>query len=102
MDLAAALGDRTRGTPTVVLAHQPRAAMEAIEWNDVQLVLSGHTHAGESFPLSVLIYFSNPLFVGLYELRPGVYVYVSPGTGYYVIPFRHYRPEITKFTLLSV
>ena len=101
-DLNAALSSRTKGTPTIVLAHQPRAAMEAIQWSDVRLTLSGHTHGGQFFPYSVFVYFLNPLFVGLYEPSPGVFVYVSPGTLYYVIPFRHYRPEITYFTLQSV
>ena len=100
-DLEAALGSRTKGTPTVVLAHQPRAAMEAVQWSDIRLTLSGHTHAGQFFPFSVFVYFLNPLFVGLYEPRPGVFAYVSPGTLYYVVPFRHYRPEITHFTLQS-
>lgn len=101
MNLMKALAFRTKGTPTIVLAHQPKAAMEAVEWRDVRLVLAGHTHAGQFFPLSVIIYFLNPLFVGLYEPRPRAFVYVNPGTVYYVIPFRHYRPEITHFTLFS-
>ena len=102
MDIDAALHSRTPGVPTVVMAHQPRAALETLGWSDVRLILAGHTHAGQFFPFSVFIYLLNPFFVGLYEPQPGVFVYVSPGTVYYVIPFRHYRPEITHFTLLSV
>lgn len=101
MDLHAALSGRQKGVPTVVLAHQPWAAVEAIMWNDVRLVLSGHTHAGQIFPAIIPIYFFNPFLVGLYEPRPGVFVYVNPGTLYYLVPFRHYRPEITAITLLS-
>ena len=99
MDLDAALSLRTEGTPTVVLAHQPRAALEAAQWSDVRLVLSGHTHAGQFFPWAIVSYLINPLFVGLYEPIPGVFVYVSPGSLFYLVPFRHYRPEITHFTL---
>lgn len=102
MDLDAALKSRTQGTPTIVLAHQPKAALEAAQWSDVRLVLSGHTHAGQFFPSVTFVYFFNPLFVGLYEPSPGVFVYVNPGTLYYVVPFRHYRPEITYFTLQSI
>lgn len=101
MDLHRALSGREKGVPTVVLAHQPRAASEAVMWNDVRLVLSGHTHAGQIFPWNIAIYLGNPFFVGLYEPLPGVFVYVSPGSMFYLIPFRHYRPEITHITLIS-
>ena len=100
MDLKAALSSRMEGVPTVVLAHQPKAAMEAVKWKDVQLVLSGHTHAGQIILWALFAYLGNPLFVGLYEPQPGVFVYVSPGSLYYLVPFRHYRPEITLFTLV--
>ncbi len=101
MDIHSALSGRTPGVPTVVLAHQPKAAAEAIMWNDVQLVLSGHTHAGQILPMMLFAYLYNPFFVGLYQPRHEVYVYVNPGTVYYFIPFRHYRPEITLLSLFS-
>ena len=101
MDIHRALSGRTKHIPTIVLAHQPRAAAEAIHWNDVRLVLSGHTHAGQIFPLMIPVYLYNPYFVGLYEPLSHVYVYVSSGTHYYMLPYRHYRPEITHITLLT-
>lgn len=101
MNIHSALSGRTQGVPTVVLAHQPRAAAEAIMWKDVRLVLSGHTHAGQILPAMPLVYLYNPFFVGLYEPRDNVFVYVNPGTVYYFLPFRHYRPEITVITLVS-
>ena len=101
MDIPAALTGRTKGVPTIVLAHQPRAAAKAIVWDDVRLVLSGHTHAGQFFPWMMVIYLVNPFFVGLYQPMPDVYVYVNPGTLYFMVPFRHYRPEITHITLFS-
>ena len=101
MDIHSALSGRTPGIPTVVLAHQPKAAAEAIMWDNVKLVLSGHTHAGQILPLMFLTYLYNPFFVGLYQPHPGVYVYVNPGTVYYYLPFRHYSPEITLMTLSS-
>ena len=101
MNIHSALSGRTEGIPTVVLAHQPRAAAEAMMWKDVRLVLSGHTHAGQILPMMPFVYLYNPFFVGLYEPRDNVYVYVNPGTVYYFLPFRHYRPEITFITLIS-
>ncbi len=101
MDVHSALSGRNKGIPTVVLAHQPRAALEAMMWEDVRLILSGHTHAGQILPFMPLVYLLNPFFVGLYEPIENVFVYVNPGTVYYFLPFRHYRPEITYITLIS-
>lgn len=102
MNIHAALSGREKGVPTIVLAHQPWAAVEAIMWDDVRLVLSGHTHAGQLFPFLPLVYLANPFFVGLYEARPSVFVYVNSGTVYFMLPFRHYyKSEITEFTLIS-
>jgi predicted MPP superfamily phosphohydrolase len=102
MDVKHALTGRKDGVPTVVLAHQPSAALEAIEWKDVRLVLSGHTHAGQFFPVNMLIYLVNPFFVGLYQPKENVFVYVSPGTKYFLFPIRHFfDPEITNIFLHS-
>ena len=103
MDLHAALAGRDRGIPTIVLAHQPYAVLEAIHWRDVFLVLSGHTHAGQFFPISVLVYLMHPLFAGLYQPLPNVYVYVSSGTVYNWMPLRDlYPPEIVLVTLTTM
>ena len=101
MDIHRALSGRHHGVPTIVLAHQPMAAAEAVMWDDVRLVLSGHTHAGQILPMMLPVYLYNPFFAGLYNPKKDVYVYVSAGTSSYHIPFRHYRPEITRFTLIS-
>ena len=103
MDLNAALSGRERGIPTVVLAHQPYAVLEAIHWSDVFLVLSGHTHAGQFFPISVAVYLIQPFFAGLYQPIVGVYVYVSSGTVYNWMPLRDlYPPEIVLVTLTTM
>ena len=101
MDLSKALSGRQEGVPTIVMAHQPVAAAMAVTWNDVHLVLSGHTHGGQLFPLMIPVYLYNPFFAGLYQPFPGVYVYVSAGSCYYHLPFRHYSPEITRITLVA-
>jgi len=102
MDIHAALAGRDRGIPTVVLAHQPHAVLEAIYWEDVFLVISGHTHAGQLYPIALPVYLIHPFFAGLYEPLPGVYVYVSSGTVYNWMPLRDfYRPEIVLYTLTN-
>jgi predicted MPP superfamily phosphohydrolase len=74
---------------TVLLYHRPKS------WSsmtDVDLQLSGHTHGGQIFPFTILVWlFERPL-VGLHERvdengRKSV-LYVSPGTGTWGPPMR--------------
>ncbi|XP_015282903.1 PREDICTED: transmembrane protein with metallophosphoesterase domain [Gekko japonicus] len=101
MDLEKALGDCDVDHAIVLLAHQPLAAKRAVQARpDINLVLSGHTHGGQIFPLNIITYFMNPFFVGLYKVGQSTSVYVSPGTMYYGIPMRlGSRAEITEIIL---
>ena len=102
IDIHAALGGRDKGRATLLIAHQPNAMREAIEWG-VELVLGGHTHGGQFFPIDVVIYLFNPFFAGLYNPLPGTYVYVNPGTYFYMVPIKHlFRKEIALFHLSFV
>jgi len=86
--------------PTILLAHQPKAAREAAE-RGVALQLSGHTHGGQMFPFSWLIYLDQPYRSGLYDVE-GMKLYVSEGTGYWGPPLRvGTRSELTLITLRS-
>ncbi|XP_051507351.1 transmembrane protein with metallophosphoesterase domain [Myxocyprinus asiaticus] len=101
MDVEKALSGCSAQRPIILLAHQPHAAKQALQQRpDINLVLSGHTHAGQLFPLTVLAYLVNPFFCGLYHVSEHTMVYVTPGTGYYGIPMRiASRSEITKIVL---
>ncbi|XP_066503898.1 transmembrane protein with metallophosphoesterase domain [Hoplias malabaricus] len=101
MDIEKALSGCSEDKPIVLLAHQPHAAKKALEQRpDINLVLSGHTHAGQLFPLTLLAFLVNPYFCGLYRVSEHTMVYVTPGTGYYGIPMRiGSRAEITKIIL---
>ncbi|KAJ8281191.1 hypothetical protein GJAV_G00064540 [Gymnothorax javanicus] len=101
MDVKKALTGCDPELPIILLAHQPRAAIRALqERPDISLVLSGHTHAGQIFPLTILAYLVNPLFCGLYQIGEDSQVYVSPGTAYYGFPMRlASRAEITEILL---
>ncbi|KAM9164695.1 transmembrane protein with metallophosphoesterase domain [Pangshura tecta] len=103
MDLKKALVDCSADHAIVLLAHQPLAAKWALQdWPDINLILSGHTHGGQIFPLNVGAYLLNPFFVGLYKVGQSTSVYVSPGTMYYGIPMRlGSRAEITEIILRS-
>ncbi|XP_025059917.1 transmembrane protein with metallophosphoesterase domain [Alligator sinensis] len=103
MDLKKALSDCSADRAIVLLAHQPIAAKWALQDRpDINLVLSGHTHGGQMFPLNAGAYLMNPFFVGLYKVGQSTFVYVSPGTMYFGVPMRlGSRAEITEIILRS-
>ena len=91
--LAAILGGVDRRRPILLLDHQPFRLGEA-ESNGVDLQVSGHTHAGQLFPL-------NLINKGIYEQNWGYWrrgatqYYVSCGVGTWGPPIRTgSRPEI--------
>jgi predicted MPP superfamily phosphohydrolase len=85
-DLTKALEDRDLNRPVVLLAHQPRIIQEASEAR-VDLVLSGHTHGGQIWPFSYLVYLQQPYVRGL-KRRGETYLYLSSGTGFWGPPMR--------------
>ena len=98
--LSRALAGRDTSRELVLLAHQPRSALDA-EPYAVGLQLSGHTHGGQLWPFSLLVKLQQPFTAGLYRHRGGQ-VYVSRGTGYWGPPMRLAAPsEITHLRLES-
>lgn len=85
-DIAGALAGRDPLRPVVLLAHQPRIIHEAAD-HGVDLVLSGHTHGGQIWPFSYLVYLQQPFVKGLKE-RNGTKLYLSSGTGFWGPPMR--------------
>lgn len=85
-DLEAALAGRDPDRAVVLLAHQPRIIREAAGLN-VDLVLSGHTHGGQIWPFSYLVYLQQPYVKGLKRLD-GTQLYLSSGTGFWGPPMR--------------
>jgi hypothetical protein len=84
----------------VLLAHQPRTALEAAR-HGVSLVLSGHTHGGQMVPWNQAVKLQQPFVAGLYQ-HENTQVYVSRGTGYWGPPMRVGAPaEITHIELLA-
>lgn len=65
----------------IILAHRPNVYTQA-EPLGFDLQFSGHTHAGQFFPFSLLIPLAHKFYRGLYQ-HGGLSVYVNPGTGYW-------------------
>jgi uncharacterized protein len=97
-DLPRALEGRDPSRALVLLAHQPRAVVEAAKLG-VDLQLSGHTHGGQIWPFTYLVKLQQPYVAGLHR-HGDTQIYVSPGTGYWGPPMRlGTRAEITKIVL---
>ncbi|MER6574353.1 metallophosphoesterase [Nonomuraea sp. NPDC001023] len=99
-DFAKALGGRTPGRSTVLLAHQPVQVDQAAEFG-VDLQLSGHTHGGQIAPFNLVVGLQQPVVSGLATVD-GVQVYVTRGAGFWGPPVRvGAPPEITMLELRS-
>ena len=91
----------TDGMFKILLSHDPSHwRREVLPDTDIQLTLSGHTHAMQTeilgFSPSRFIY---PEYSGLYQ-EGEQYLYVNIGLGYLMFPMRLGAwPEITLFTL---
>jgi len=95
----------THGDPRpdfrLLLAHNPKVAPQAEEAG-FDLQLSGHTHAGQFFPWTLVIHlFHGPHAAGL-SRRGRLWVYVSAGTGTWGPPVRlGTTPELTLLRLVA-
>lgn len=99
-----ALTGWTKGTPSLVLNHNPDVLDWGAEWLGYDgWVLSGHTHGGQCrspfltppiLPVQNKRYTSGEIAVG-----DGRRVYISRGVGFNVQVRFNVRPEITLFTM---
>ncbi|WQX21062.1 metallophosphoesterase [Helicobacter pylori] len=87
-DIDKALKKRDSSKPTILLAHQPKQIRSLKESHSVDLVLSGHTHAGQIFPFSLLVKLAQTYLYGLYKHSDTTQIYVSSGAGYWGVPLR--------------
>ena len=86
--------------PVVFLEHSPDA-LEEIQDLPVDLHLSGHTHGGQIFPLTVLLKWFTPLVYGYKQMHDTQFL-VTSGYGMGAVPFRlGTRSEIWMITLQS-
>lgn len=99
-----ALAGWRRGTPSLVLNHNPDCMDERTRWNGYDgWVLSGHTHGGQCrspFLTPPIMPVRNKRYSsGEIALDDGRRVYISRGVGFNHQVRFDVRPEITLFTL---
>ena len=77
------------GVPNILLYHVPNMKPEEIWRYNLFLVLAGHTHGGQLFPLHILAYLGNACFSGLYSDKENLHhVFVSEGVNNNTPPMR--------------
>jgi uncharacterized protein len=99
-DLEAALRGRDGDRAAVLLSHQPRN-FETAASRGIGLQISGHTHGGQIFPMTVLVGLEFAYTRGLYRHEDS-HIYVSRGCGFWGPPSRlGSPPEIVKLVLTA-
>jgi uncharacterized protein len=90
------------GVFRLMLAHQPKSVHD-VDAAGADLMLSGHTHGGQFFPVNMFVGLAHPFSAGLHPVGDKMQIYVSRGTGYWGPPLRLGAPsEITALTLRAV
>ena len=86
--------------PTILLTHRP-INLERYAGNDIDLMLAGHSHHGQFFPLTIVTDFVYTVSYG-YARIGTMQVYVTSGLGTWGPPVRILtHPEIVKITLVN-
>lgn len=86
-DLGKALRDIDHDMPSFLLAHQPKE-LEPAAAKRVDLIFSGHTHAGQIFPFRMVVRMAYRYVSGRYDLGSGTDLIVNTGTGFWGPPLR--------------
>lgn len=97
IDVTAAFGDKTmekllptlkldRNKPIIMVHHSP-VGFKYMEEAGSDLLISGHTHAGQIFPFSLLAAMQFKYMKGLYNYKD-MQIYVSQGVGTFGPPIR--------------
>jgi predicted MPP superfamily phosphohydrolase len=99
--LEAILEGAPKGLPTILLDHNPAKMEDAVK-NGINLQLSGHTHDGQIFPISLIVRRMYAIAHG-YGKSGKTNIYVSSGLGLWAAPIRiGTRSEIVRITLKPV
>ncbi|WP_169763511.1 metallophosphoesterase [Campylobacter mucosalis] len=85
-NLHKALDGKNDDKPTILLSHQPKF-LKTMDIS-VDLVLCGHTHAGQIFPFGLLVLLDQNYLYGLYQVNDKMQLYVSSGAGFWGPPLR--------------
>ncbi len=89
-----------RSLPTILLTHRP-VNLEEYSGDGIDLMLAGHSHHGQFFPLTIVTDFVYTVSYGYARIGP-MQVYVTSGLGTWGPPVRILtHPEIVRITLVN-
>lgn len=87
------------GHVTILLKHRPAINQAAVPYFDLQL--SGHVHGGQLFPFGLLTRLVYRVKMGMSQVAPTTWLYVSYGSGSWGPPIRFLAPpEITVIDIV--
>lgn len=78
--------DISQHQPTILMHHSP-VGIEYIADKKIDLMLAGHTHAGQVFPATWIAKYVFPFNQGVYRIKD-TQVFVSQGAGTFMLPIR--------------
>lgn len=79
-DIALATKHINPALPSILLSHQPNIIKHfSPKDTKIDLILSGHTHGGQIFPFSFIVYLANPFLYGLKTIND-IPMYITQGT----------------------
>ncbi len=94
------IGPEAKSTPAILLYHRPTRFEKAADLG-IDLMLTGHTHGGQLWPIGHIVRLFYPKLHGHFT-HNGSHLYVSRGTGTWGPPIRlGAPPEIVGITLRS-
>ena len=67
--------------PNIFLFHVPIFNVKELFNYNILLLLCGHTHGGQLFPMNIVQYLISPAFEGLYNFNNSNYIYCASGVG---------------------
>ncbi|WP_260320508.1 metallophosphoesterase [Helicobacter gastrocanis] len=94
-DFKAVFAKANPNLPSVLLSHQPKSLTHLEQ--KPNLILCGHTHAGQIFPFSLLVWLDQKYIYGHYHLKDCQMI-VSSGCGFWGPPVRIF----TKSEIVSI
>lgn len=98
--IADILSSIDRGKPVILIDHNPQGIIEAQQYG-IPLVLSGHTHKGQFFPMDFFTKWANGkhYFYG-HEILGTTQAIISSGAGYFNLPVRiGSKNEVVEITI---
>lgn len=96
---ASVLQHFNNGHVTILLKHQPVINQASVPYFDLQL--SGHVHRGQIFPFGLFTWLAYRVRMGMTQVAPATWLYVSYGIGTWGPPIRFLAsPEITVIDIL--